>query len=1037
MLIRTRPVALLAVFVTLLMLGLTFTYWHSGQKELEDKRQQAFVDSADQITTNIHQRLSSFELMLRGVKGFYESSGYVNQVEYRGYVKALQLKQTLPGLQVVAIALSVQNANKLRHVADMRSRGVLDFQIKPNGERDEYAPISLIEPYSGSNLNAMGFDIASKPVIKQALEQSRDSGDMVLTDKLTLIQDADKAVPAVVMYVPIYAMTQRVDTLDARRKAIVGWVSGPFRIHDLMAGLAKELDADIGIDIYDGDAIFPAKHLYGSGRSFDTSTLKISLGTTRQLEIGNKRWTLAMRTLPAFEDRFSEKRQLPIALGGIALSFLLGGLVWLLGSGRERAVALAREMTQELRDAQTDLEGTLNAMPDVLFELGLDGRYYKYRTSCESLLVAPPEVLLGKLISEVLPAEATATCLAALQEANESGFSSGKQIEVPFGQELKWFELSVARKGGALSSEPRFIMISRDITERKQAESQLRLSAQVFNSSRDGIMVTDAYNKILSVNQAFTDITGYSKEDAVGYDLSVRRSGREGGSFYEEMWQAIVAKGHWQGEVWNCRKNGELYPEWLSISAVKDASGHVTQHIGILSDMTESKAAQERIDYLAHFDTLTQLPNRELLQDRTELALATAKRTTTNVTMMFIDIDRFQNVNDSLGHPIGDKILQTIAARFISHLQADDTVCRPGGDEFILLLPNTDASGAAHVASRMLAMIEEPVVLDNGQQLSLTASIGIAVYPDNGSDFERLSQCADAALLQAKQEGRNNFQFFNEQMHGRAQEVLQIENQLRRALITGELLLYYQPQVDARTSKIVGAEALIRWQHPEWGMVSPGRFIPIAERSGQIVEIGHWVLRTAAQQVMSWRVAGLDVVPVAVNLSALQFHQTTLCDTVSEVLRSSGLPPALLELELTESVAMEDSSFTVDQISKLHAMGITLSIDDFGTGYSSLSYLKRYQIDKLKIDQSFVRDLDRDTDDGAIVRTIINLAHGLGFKTIAEGVETQGQLDYLRANGCDEIQGYFFSRPIPAEAFAVLLQNGGLILDAESAMLAD
>jgi EAL domain-containing protein (putative c-di-GMP-specific phosphodiesterase class I) len=341
----------------------------------------------------------------------------------------------------------------------------------------------------------------------------------------------------------------------------------------------------------------------------------------------------------------------------------------------------------------------------------------------------------------------------------------------------------------------------------------------------------------------------------------------------------------------------------------------------------------------------------------------------------------------------------------------------------MVLLPQTDAQGAAHVASRMLALMREPVMLSTGQEINLTGSIGIAIYPDNGHDLDRLSQCADAALLQAKQDGRNNFKFFTEQMHERAREALLLENQLRRALTNGELLLHYQPQVDAVSSRIMGAEALIRWQHPQRGLVSPLRFIPVAESSGQILQIGEWVLRSAMQQVADWQAAGLAVVPVAVNLSALQFRQATLCDTVSEALSASGVSPALLELELTESIAMEDSSFTLDQISRLHAMGITLSIDDFGTGYSSLSYLKRYQIDKLKIDQSFVRDLDNGADDGSLVRAIINMAHGMGFKTIAEGVETQAQLDCLRADGCDEIQGYFFSRPVPAEAFAQLLRQ--------------
>ncbi|MBY0411003.1 MAG: EAL domain-containing protein, partial [Burkholderiaceae bacterium] len=588
-----------------------------------------------------------------------------------------------------------------------------------------------------------------------------------------------------------------------------------------------------------------------------------------------------------------------------------------------------------------------------------------------------------------------------------------------------WVELDIVAVANDDGWYTHWVAVGRDITERKLTENKLRLSAQVFESSSDGIVITDHQNRIVSVNRSYSNITGYSQAEVVGKNPGFLKADRHGDTSYSDMWHSIQTTGQWAGEVLNRRKSGETYPEWLSITAVKDAQGNVAQHIGILSDLSAKKEALKHIDFLAHYDTLTQLPNHKLLQDRTMLALATAQRTHSNVSLMFIDIDHFQNVNDSLGRPVGNEILKVMASRLTEHLQADDTVCRQGGDEFIVLLPHTDAQGAAHVATRTLALMREPVVLENGQELNLTASIGIAVYPDNGDEFDRLSQYADAALLRAKQDGRNNFKFFNEQMHDSAREVLQIENQLRRALSKGELLLHYQPQVDAVTMQLIGAEALIRWQHPEWGMVSPGRFIPIAENSGQILEIGDWVLRTALRQIADWRAAGIAVVPVAVNLSALQFRQTSLCDIVSQALRDFDVPPQLLELELTERIAMEDSSFTLDQISKLHAMGITLSIDDFGTGYSSLSYLRRYQIDKLKIDQSFVQDLDRETDSGTIVRAIINMAHGMGFKTIAEGVETQAQLDYLRQHGCDEIQGYFFSRPIPAADFERLLLPAG------------
>jgi diguanylate cyclase (GGDEF)-like protein len=389
---------------------------------------------------------------------------------------------------------------------------------------------------------------------------------------------------------------------------------------------------------------------------------------------------------------------------------------------------------------------------------------------------------------------------------------------------------------------------------------------------------------------------------------------------------------------------------------------------------------------------------------------------------MYLDLDRFKFINESLGPTAGDHVLKELAERLLVSLYAGDTVCRQGGDEFIILLPNTDAEGAAHVAKKLLEIIAQPFNFNN-QRIVLTASIGISVYPQDGHHFEQLAQSADAALYRAKHEGRNNFQFFARQMHEQANDVLQLENELRNAIEHQEFLLHYQPQYDSKSSQIVGLEALIRWQHPKKGLVSPATFIPIAEESGLITEIGDWVLRTAVQQLAAWQGAGLKAVPVAVNLSVVQFHQNTLYDSVCQILRDTKVDPSMLELELTEGIAMEDSERTLNVLNQLNALGVRLSIDDFGTGYSSLSYLKKFKIDKLKIDQSFVRGLGSHPQDAAIITAIISMAKSLGFKTIAEGVETLEQLNFLIQHDCDEIQGYYFSKPLPSEEIAKLLSQ--------------
>ena len=574
----------------------------------------------------------------------------------------------------------------------------------------------------------------------------------------------------------------------------------------------------------------------------------------------------------------------------------------------------------------------------------------------------------------------------------------------------RFFEQKVAQRTAAL----------------QETMSQLRLHAQVFESSREGILITDGNNNLVAVNRAFTEITGYPPDEVIGKNPRLLASGRHDKPFYDAMWHDILNQGHWQGEVLSRRKNGDIYPEWLSISIVRNQDGQIVQYIGILNDLSKYKIAEERIQFLSNFDSLTHLPNRGLLRDRAQLALAGAMRTHSPVALMYIDLDRFKIVNDSLGHSVGDQLLQALSERLTGHLYADDTLCHQGGDEFILLLPNTDVDEAAHVARKMLDIIAQPFII-NGQRLTLTASIGVAEFPQDGDNFEQLAQSADVALYRAKQSGRNTFQFFTRQMHEQAHEVLQVENELRQALEQGEFLLHYQPQVDTKTSKIIGIEALIRWQHPQKGLVPPAHFIPIAEESGLIIDIGNWVLHTAIQQLVDWKNAGLPIVPVAINLSVVQFRQDTLYQTVAQALRASKLDPAMLELEMTEGIAMENSERTIKVLDQLHALGVGLSIDDFGTGYSSLSYLKRFNIDKLKIDQSFVRDLGRDPEDAAIVTAIIGMAKGLGFRTIAEGVETQEQLDFLLEKQCDEIQGYLFSRPLLAEVLAELLRNGGAL----------
>lgn len=557
--------------------------------------------------------------------------------------------------------------------------------------------------------------------------------------------------------------------------------------------------------------------------------------------------------------------------------------------------------------------------------------------------------------------------------------------------------------------------------ERKHAEQQLELTAKVFEQGGELIMIADAQGRLVRVNHAFTRITGYSAEEALGNTPSMLSSGKQDADFYRAMWATLNSEGHWQGEVWNRRKDGTLYPEWLSISRLLDASGEVTHYVGTGSDITQRKQDEEKIRMLADYDPLTGLPNRRLLRDRVALALAQAHRKGHSVTLIFLDLDRFKNVNDSLGHHVGDELLTQVASRLKAAVREQDTVCRMGGDEFVLLCPDTDAVGAGHLASKLLEELSRQYAIE-GQDLSITGSLGIAMFPNDGDTFEALSMRADTAMYRAKQGGRNAFCFFAAGMQQQSARVLQLENALRRALDEGQLTQVYQPQVDMLTGAVVGVEALLRWNHPVLGPVSPAEFIPVAEDSGLIHTIGEWTLRNAVRQMRQWQEAGLPLQLVAVNLSAVQFRHPDLPDLVTRILEDEGLPAECLELELTEGVALEDPVGAIAIMARLHERGVRMSIDDFGTGYSSLSYLKRFHVYKLKIDQSFVRDLMDDKEDLAIVVAIIGLARSLGFLTIAEGVETEGQLELLRQHGCDEVQGYHFSRPLAADALAAFVR---------------
>ncbi|KXS32709.1 MAG: Diguanylate cyclase/phosphodiesterase with PAS/PAC and GAF sensor(S) [Candidatus Gallionella acididurans] len=557
---------------------------------------------------------------------------------------------------------------------------------------------------------------------------------------------------------------------------------------------------------------------------------------------------------------------------------------------------------------------------------------------------------------------------------------------------------------------------------RRQEQAQLRKLSQVVEQSPNVILITDLEANIEYVNPAFVKTTGYSFAEVAGKNPSLLQSGRTPHTVYADMWAHLHNGNSWQGELINKRKDGSEYIESVYVSPMTETEGRITHYLGIKEDVTEQKRADERIHYLANFDSLTGLPNRIQLADHIKYALGLAKRNNEHLAVMFVDLDRFKDINDTLGHSVGDDFLIEVARRLKSVLREEDMVSRLGGDEFILILPADDANGAARVAQKLLQVVSERYRIRQ-YDLIVTASIGIALYPEDGEDLESLSRSADTAMYRAKQEGRAGYRFFTAEMQARATRNMQLVNALRYALELGQFRIFYQPQISIRDGRIIGVEALLRWRHPELGDVPPAEFIPVAEDSGMILPIGEWVLHKAVQQLKRWMDRGHTPMVMAVNLSAVQFRHASLPDLVASILDEAQLPPEYLELELTEGVAMHDPLEAIAVMNKLHERGIRMSIDDFGTGYSSLNYLKKFKVYKLKIDQSFVRDINTDQEDKAIVAAIISMAKSLGLKTIAEGVESAEQLAFLCEQGCDEAQGYYYSRALPAGELEAFILN--------------
>jgi len=586
---------------------------------------------------------------------------------------------------------------------------------------------------------------------------------------------------------------------------------------------------------------------------------------------------------------------------------------------------------------------------------------------------------------------------------------------------VKWVHVRGGTEHDSDGRPLRSVGTVQDVTARHSADEELSLAASVFESSLNGVVITDANACIVKTNKAFNRILGYSSDEIIGKKTSLFNSRKHDVSFFKQLWSTLQSEGEWQGEIWDRRKDGVVIPLWQSISAVRDPMGSIKHYIGVIYDLSDQKRSAAHIHHLAYYDALTDLPNRQLFADRCHEALERSRLEGKSLFLLFLDLDRFKYVNDSLGHPVGDELLRAVARRLTKCLRHTDTVARLGGDEFIVLLQDSRGrNDAKRVARKIIKVLVQPFFVQD-HKLDIGASIGISCYPGDGDDAPTLIKNADLAMYQAKDEGRGTFRFYEAQLSARSKERLFLEGELREALKRDELSVHYQPLYDLSDGKLVGAEALLRWRHGVRGMIPPDRFIPIAEDAGLIVQIGEWVLRAACQQAQMWRRSGFSAFRIAVNLSGVQIERCNIVETVARILDETGLPPECLELEITETYVMRQAQQSVRVLDALRALGVSLAIDDFGTGQSSLSYLKQLPVDKLKIDRSFIADIPNSENEAAITRAIVALGHGLRLKVLAEGIETPEQAAFLKELGCDEGQGYHLGRPMDAASFGALL----------------
>ncbi|HET7061333.1 MAG TPA: EAL domain-containing protein [Nitrosospira sp.] len=1037
--ILSRPT--IAILAFAIFISLTVVGWSIVQELQERNENTRFEKALVEVTQKIEYHFSGYEQVLKGALGLLLASESVSRNEWRTYVNALRIDDNYPGIHGIGFAKYISPSQLAAHIAEVRAEGFGSYKVWPESPRKEYTSILYLEPFSGRNLRAFGYDMFSNPVRRAAMARARDIGEAALSGKIQLVQETHEDIQAgILMYLPYYYAANIPRTVDERRASLAGYVYTPLRMDDFVgAVLRSELDI-LDLRIFAGEAMVESSLLFDSKKSQPGKPGIADIPKFKRvisISLYGQTWAIEASSRPAFEEAIKSYEPFLVLLGGILVSILTAMVSFVLSANKEKALALGRvnkklllaieeqqATTLELSNAKLRTERILESITEAFYTLDREWRFTYVNKEAENLLRRKREDLLGRVVWEEFE-EAAGTALdhefhRALIENVSVTF---EEFYIPLG---KWLEVH------AYPSEEGLAIYFRDITARKhfeqarqEADSRLRQQASLLDKARDAIIVHGIDRRIQFWNQGAERLYGWTSEDVAGKSIEMLY---ENLAAFNEATRLLLNSGEWRGEIQQRRKDGSVLLVEAHWSLVRNDDGRGQSVFAINTDITHRKAAEKEILHLAFYDSLTGLPNRQLLLDRLRHALAVSTRNHGTGALLFIDLDNFKLLNDTLGHDLGDLLLQQVALRLSSSVRESDTVGRLGGDEFVVILEADFSNGHDEGLARIRIICERIRSAFNqsfnlgAYEHNITPSIGIALFNDQLLTTNELLKRADLAMYQAKASGRNAMCFFDPDMQAETNARAALESDLRQSWERKEFILHYQPQVDSRG--IMGAEALVRWQHPHRGLLPPSEFISRTEEIGLILPLGGWVLETACSQLAIWSLQPETAqLNLAVNVSPRQFCQPDFVEQIISILDRTGANPKRLKLELTESILIRNMEETIEKMMALKAKGVGFALDDFGVGYSSLYYLKRLPLDWLKIDRSFVRDVLTDNNNATIVRAIVLLAKSMGLAVIAEGVETLAQKDFLATQGCSTYQGYLFSRPLPLDQFEELVHG--------------